>query len=397
MKRAHKGTMQLVERKSGLQVWVYRWFEKDQAGEPWRRKRALGAITRFKSETAAWREVERLGLGRSFDESGPRNLKELVDHYTQKELDTEPGKERLAFATSETYRLMLKNWVMPRWGTYPLDDIKAVAVEEWLGKLQRTVGEEKIDLAPGSKKKIRDVMHVLFKHAIRYEWMDRNPIAAVRQGGERRLVPELIEVSDLSRLIFEVLSLRERVMIFLGFGTGLRRGELGGIKWEDIDFETGQLHPRRSIVRQHVGKTKTEASRNIIPVDEHLLADLRAWRMESPYAENGDYIFASPKMKGKQPLWLDTVIKKIIKPAAAKTGIRLKGWHTLRHTYSTLLKANGNDPKVVQELLRHAKLATTMDGYTQALSPDKRRAHRGVIRLVVPRQVPRKLVAALSD
>src|ERR1700733_9537353 len=175
MKRAHKGTMQLVERKSGLQVWVYRWFEKDQAGEPWRRKRALGAITRFKSETAAWREVERLGLGRSFDESGPRNLKELVDHYTQKELDTEPGKERLAFATSETYRLMLKNWVMPRWGAYPLDDIKVVAVEEWLGNLQRTVGEEKIDLAPGSKKKIRDVMHVLFKHAIRYEWMDRNP------------------------------------------------------------------------------------------------------------------------------------------------------------------------------------------------------------------------------
>ena len=65
------------------------------------------------------------------------------------------------------------------------------------------------------------------------------------------MVPELIEVSDLSRLIFEVLSLRERVMIFLGFGTGLRRGELGGIKWEDIDFEAGQLHPRRSIVRQH--------------------------------------------------------------------------------------------------------------------------------------------------
>ena len=121
MKRAHKGTMLLVERKSGLQVWVYRWFEEDQAGEPWRRKRALGAITRFKSETAAWREVERLGLG-------------------------------------------------------PI--IKAVAVEEWLGKLQRTLGEEKIDLAPGSKKKIRDVMHVLFKHAIRYEWMDRNPIVA---------------------------------------------------------------------------------------------------------------------------------------------------------------------------------------------------------------------------
>jgi len=70
-------------------------------------------------------------------------------------------------------------------------------------------------------------------------------------------------------------------------------------------------------------------------------------------------------------------------------------WHSTCRLHSP--KANGNDPKVAQELLRHAKLATTMDGYTQALSPDKRRAHRGVIRLVVPRQVPRKLVAALSD
>jgi hypothetical protein len=62
-----------------------------------------------------------------------------------------------------------------------------------------------------------------------------------------------------------------------------------------------------------------------------------------------------------------------------------------RHTYSTLLNKNGNDPKVVQELLRHANLKTTMDTYTQALSREKRKAHRGVIRLVVPRRVvPRR-------
>jgi len=72
--------MQLVERKSGLQVWVYRWFEKDQAGRPWRRKRALGPNTKFKSEKAAWAEVERLGLRRSFDEFGPKNMGELIAH-----------------------------------------------------------------------------------------------------------------------------------------------------------------------------------------------------------------------------------------------------------------------------------------------------------------------------
>ena len=85
--------MQLVERKSGLQVWVYRWFEKDQAGEPWRRKRALGAITRFKSETAAggkgnvfaWADHGRIRSAQSEGAGGP-----LHAEGTR----TEPGKER---------------------------------------------------------------------------------------------------------------------------------------------------------------------------------------------------------------------------------------------------------------------------------------------------------------
>ena len=148
------------------------------------------------------------------------------------------------------------------------------------------------------------------------------PIAAVRQGGERRSVPELIEVFDLSRLIFEVLRLRERVMIFLGFGTGLRRGELGGIKWEDIDFETVQLHPRRSIVRQHVGKTKTEASRNIIPVDEHLLADLRAWRRETPYADGKDFNSRTSRQKPLKSSHFDTKLDTKLGPGADSGGSR---------------------------------------------------------------------------
>ena len=197
---------------------------------------------------------------------------------------------------------------------------------------------------------------------------DRNPITSVRQGGKRQAVPELVPVEDLSKLIFEVLGLRERVMVFLDFGTGLRRGELSGLKWEDVDFERGQLQPKRSIVRQHIGPTKTEASRKPIPLDEHLLGDLRDWRSQTPYTQDGDFIFASPKMDGKQPYWLESIIKRHIKPAAKKYGINLRGWHTLRHTYSTLLRASGSDPKVVQELLRHASLKVTMDTYTQALS-----------------------------
>ncbi len=399
MKRAQyqKGTMQLLTRKAGKEVWVYRWFERDQAGRPKRLKRVVGEFRRFPSARKAWEEVDRLGFGRSFDEFGPRNFQELADHYRKKELSEEQEDDGLAFSTKEANRLYLKNWILPRWGKTPLSEIKAVEVEEWLKTLKRTVHRGNstvhVDLANGTKKKIRDVMHVVFQHALRYEWTTRNPITSVRQSGKRQSVPQLISASELSKLIFEVLELRERVMVFLDFGAGLRRGELSGIKWEDINWETGQLLARRSIVRQVIGKTKTEASMKPIPLDEYLLADLRKWRMETPYAEDTDYVFASPKMKGKQPYWLESIFKRHIKPAALKAGINLKGWHVLRHTYSTLLKANGNDPKVVQELLRHANYKTTMDGYTQALSPEKRKAHRGVIRLVVPRQVPRARAA----
>ena len=60
-------------------------------------------------------------------------------------------------------------------------------------------------------------------------------------------------------------------MVLLDFGTGLRRGELSGVKWEDIDFEDKKLTPRRSIVKQHVGPVKTEKTKNDIPLDEDLL------------------------------------------------------------------------------------------------------------------------------
>jgi integrase len=183
--------------------------------------------------------------------------------------------------------------------------------------------------------------------------------------------------------------MRERVMVFLGFGSGLRRGELAGLKWGDVDFNNRQIVPKRSIVKQIVGPVKTEESKKAVPLDDYLLNDLLAWRLETPYAADSDYVFASTQKKGKQPFWLSKIMQLYIKPAATDLGIQIKGWHTLRHTYCTLLSANHNDTKVIQELLRHGTYQVTMNTYTQALSENKREAQRGVIRLVVPQQAPR--------
>jgi site-specific recombinase XerD len=76
-------------------------------------------------------------------------------------------------------------------------------------------------------------------------------------------------------------------------------------------------------------------------------------------------------------------MRRIIRPAAVKAGVaRRIGWHTFRHTYSSLLKANGADTKVMQELLRHASSRVTLDTYTQAFLSHKRRAQSEVVRLL---------------
>jgi integrase len=384
MRKRHtsRGFLSTIERRSGAVV-VYRWYEPGPNDKPREHKRVLGLATQFRSQASAWREVERLGLGRR-TEDGPRNFKGLVDHWLEKECSMDDGPEsRRAFSTKDSYRGYLRKWIVPRWGDYTLDEVKAIAVEEWLATLKRESGNP---LAPGSKKKIRDLMHVLFEHAIRYEWTDRNPISAVRQGGQRQSTPARLDVDQLSRLIYQVLGPRERVMVLLDFGAGLRRGELSGVKWEDIDFEEKQLTPRRSIVKQRVGSVKTQKSKNPVPLDDDLIEELLAWRREAPYAENSDYVFASPRMKGMQPYWLSRIMQQHIKPAAAEAGVAIQGWHTLRRSYTTLLRQNNDDPKVVQALLRHNSIKVTMDVYDEAMPDEKQIAHQKVLRLVTRKQ-----------
>ena len=277
-RQTSKGFLSTIQRKSGA-VLVYRWYDLGTDGRPTERKRVLGLAKDFRSEAAARREVQRLGLGRRSGD-GPSIFKELVDHWLEKEcsMETDP-KSRRAFSTKDNYRSYLRRWIIPRWGEVALEEVKAIAVEDWLSPLKKPNGKA---LAPRTKKKIRDLMHVVYAHAIRYEWIDHNPISAVRQGGQRLSTPSRLSVDQLSQLIFEVLKPRERIMVLLDFGTGLRRGELSGVKWEDIDFGERKFTPRRSIVKQHVGAVKTEKSKNSIPLDDDLLDELLAWRQETP-------------------------------------------------------------------------------------------------------------------
>jgi len=96
-------------------------------------------------------------------------------------------------------------------------------------------------------------------------------------------------------------------------------------------------------------------------------------------------VFASPKTKGKQPYWPGSLFRAHLLPALEAAGISGNvGWHTLRHTFGTLMKANGEDIKTIQELLRHSNYQVTADTYTQAVTPIKRAAQTKLVRMILP-------------
>jgi len=93
-------------------------------------------------------------------------------------------------------------------------------------------------------------------------------------------------------------------------------------------------------------------------------------------------------MKGGQPYWPSTLWRYYGRPAVKRAKVNKSvSYHTFRHTFGTLLNANGENPTVVQELLRHASLKVTTDVYMQAVSPQKRDAQSRLVRLVLKKAV----------
>jgi len=314
-----------------------------------------GTVANLPTQASALKAVEALRIDANQQtprtDGRPSTVAELIEHYRLKEL-TENDQGRKAHSTRAGYQCYLNGWIFPRWGNHRLQQVKSVAVEEWLGSIKR---------ARGTKAKIRNIMSALFSHAMRYEWTDKNPIKLVRQSAKRERIPAVLELHELQALLGQ-LAVRERTLVLLDAATGLRVSELLALRWDDIDFENLEIRVTESIWHQVLGVCKTEASAKPVPMDSYMAEDLLRWRKACAYPMEGDWVFASPRMKGRQPYWPDNLMKRYIKPAAKKVGIHKNiRWHPFRHSFGTILKANGEDVKTVQELLRHANSRITLD------------------------------------
>jgi len=358
----------------------------------------VGTVAATKTRAAALQHIEvlRANVNREIIETGSPTIttfKSLIEHYRDREMRMD-NHDKKAYSTKNRNESYLRKWIVPRWGEYRPSDIKSVAVEEWLDSLVLDAGNKKgKPLAGGTKVKIRNIMSAIFRHGMRHELLPRveasNPMKYVRQSGKRQSIPVVLEVEQFQSL-FGALQQRERTMVLVDCGSGLRCGELIGLQWRDIDFARKQMSVTRSVVEMVTGKVKTEASQKTVPLDDFMIEELLAWYRITPYQKPEDWVFASDSpragaRRGKQPYWPMTIMRMFIKPVAKRLGIGNISWHTFRHTYSCLLHANGEDPKVVQELLRHSSIKVTMDIYTQAVTSAKRKAQSRVVQMIVPK------------
>lgn len=376
--RYQHGSLQLDKRTNGPDVWIYRWREYPPNGNMQRRGEMIGTIEDYPTKADAQKASEHLRLTANSDNPGALNLTfgALLDRYAKEEM---PERH----STNLAYRSYIETHIRPRWAHLPLNKLVArgasFTVEMWLKSL---------DLAPKTKGNIRNVMAVVFNCAMRWGIIEQgiNPLSLVRVKGisRRQTEPRILAANEIQPLIAALSSEPYHTMVVMALSTGLRCSELFALKWLDIDWERLTVLVRRAIVDGVVGDVKTKYSQSGLPLDPVLAEMLFTWKRASQFGQETDWVFASPLKAGELPLRSTAVLANHIKPAAITAGLGSSvGWHTFRHTYSSMLRQLGVDLKVQQELLRHADVRTTMNVYTQAVSEQKRAAHSSVVRIVL--------------
>jgi integrase len=160
----------------------------------------------------------------------------------------------------------------------------------------------------------------------------------------------------------------------------LRASEILALRWQDVLWGEGRIRISKRWAKGADGETKTEASDGYVPLHPLLAEHLENWRRQSPHARGKDFVFPSLAAEGKVPLSSCSFVKDHLRAAAKAVGVPIAdgqrfGLHNLRHSLSNWLVNKGKvEPKTVQGLLRHSKIQTTLDLYTQEDSDETRAA-----------------------
>src|SRR5215216_5550519 len=295
-----------------------------------------------------------------------------VGEYLQRWLkDSVKGTVRPS--TYEVHRHMVEPHIVPALGRLKLKDLRPTHV--------RSFYREKLDsgLSSATVCKMHSVLRKALKQAVMDGLIPRNPTDTVRPPKIEHKEISPLDGKQTQTLLEAARGDRLEAHYVLAVHTGMREGELLGLKWEDVDLERGVLRLRHALVREGgkvvLGDLKTPKSRRSVRLTavatdalrghlERQLAEME--RMGSLY-QPGGLVFATEHGTLINPSNLrNRSFKPLLRRAFGEGGPDIC-FHDLRHTCATLLLIQGTHPKLVQELLGHATIAMTLDTYSHFL------------------------------
>ena len=328
-------------------MWMLRYRVTQADGRRVENALPVGLVRDFPKEKDAWREVDRLGLLlRINDDSADVRIRfdALAEFYLKTDFGPDALRPKTERTTLNTEHIV-RGYLVPEWGKEIADDIKPLDIQRWLKSLQTVNG-----LAWTTISKFRGTMLRIYRIGALHELVATNPL--------------------------------HRILVLTCAATALRFSELLSLRWADVQWEESRIAITKRWSRGKDGPTKTRKSEGHVPLHPILAVYLKEWRDHAPYAKDGDFLFPSLKAEGRVPLSPAVFVADHLRPAAKAAGIALEdgqrfGMHNLRHSLSSWLVNKGKvEPKTVQSILRHSRIQTTLDLYTQG-DGDETRAAQG--------------------
>jgi integrase len=362
MKKARHGDGSVYQRpQDGLWVGTVRLLDADGQRK---RKTVYG-----KTKTEATKKLR--AITRMVEDGVPvvESRATVASVVTPWAATTLPMGNRRA-STVETYRTLIRTLVLPGVGTVPLADLTPQRVEEWAATMT-AAGK-----SPATVRKAMDVLGMALDVAVRDKRLRTNP---VREAARPRLArPDVSHYSskEVAALLDNATG-RLSPALTLAVFTGLRRGEMLGLRWRDVDLAGGHFAVTGTLGRVGGKLTRTEPKTNagvrVVPLVEEArqaLLDAKttqdADRAASPHWHDSGYVFTTASGEPVDPDNLARWFTKVRTDAGVTHG----SWHTLRHSAASTLLRSGVPMIVVSRLLGHAKIQITLDLYGHLTTSD---------------------------
>jgi integrase len=357
-----------IRKSRSGEYWVLRYRVTAADGRRVEHNATVGFVRDFPKERDAWKEVDRLGLLVRINEAPALQrirFNALAEHY----LRADVGEDALRPKSENTVlnlNHLVRDYLVPRFGTEIAEEIKPLDIQKWLKSLNRDK-----ELAWTSVAKIRGVMSRAFKTGILHGLVTKNPCEAVETRASSDYSAIVVTPQQTLAILRELKNPLHRILVLTCAATALRSSELLALRWGDVRFHENRIRVSKRWAHGKDGPTKTRSSDSFVPLHPRLARHLRAWFHRTPYGRETDFVFPSMKASGRAPLSGGIFAADHLRKAALAVGVPIPdghryGLHNLRHSLSNWMVNKGRvAPKTVQSILRHSRIQTTLDLYTQ--------------------------------